>query len=171
MMLQPNLALSGTRNVGSGGGALAPGNYWISNAYQAPLGAQVATGNLSDGVSGDQSTYIAYTPAVGVEANITIFRVWSTPQALNTVTIRALLGESLNAWEIERWTGSAWSNDIKTGVPATPANFAPTWSTLTQNLNPALTTTMLRVSVKSRTDGESGPGDGPVLRIGDLRTT
>lgn len=170
-MLQPNLAISGARRANSGGGGPAAGYYWISNAYQAPLGSQVATTLLSDGSAGDQTTYIEYAPGVLIEANITIFRVWSTPQALNTVTIRALLGESLNAWEIERWTGSAWSNDIKTGVPATPANFAPAWGTLTQNLNPALTTTMLRVSVKSRTDGESGPGDGPVLRIGDFRTT
>lgn len=166
-MLQPNLAISGARRANSGGGGPAAGYYWISNAYQAPLGSEVATTLLSDGSAGDQTTYIEYAPGVGVEANITIFRVWATAQALNSVTFKALTGEALFSYQVERWTGSAWSTDIKTGTPATPANFQPTWGSVTQNLLPALTTTMIRLSLKSRTD--IGGGDGPVLRVGDVR--
>lgn len=169
MMLQPNLALSGVRRSSSGGGALAAGYYWVSNAYQAPLGSPAATTLLSDGSAGDQTTHIKYAPGIGVEANITIYRVWATAQALNSITFKVLAGEALFSYQVERWTGSAWSTDIKSGTPATPANFQPTWGSITQNLNPALTTTMIRLSLKSRTD--TGGGDGPVLRVGDVRTT
>lgn len=166
-MLLPTLALSGVRNR-LGAAAPSAGLYWTSNSYQAAFGTSILTTLLDDGVSGDQMTYVAYAPSVGVEANITVFRVWSTAQALNSVTFRALLGEALFTYEVERWNGSAWSNDIKSGVPMGPTNFQPTWTPITQNLNPALTTTMLRVSIKTRTD--IGGGDGPVLRVSDLRT-
>lgn len=173
-MLQAALAVSAIQPAKGGGGdsrggGPAPGDYWTSNAYQAAIGTAVLTTNLADGSSGDQTTYVEYAPGTGIVSNITIFRVWATAQALNTVTVKALLGEAIMTWEVERWTGAAWSNDIKNGIAAPPANFQPTWSTLTQNLKPALTTTMIRVSLQSRTD--VGGGDGPVMRVGDWRFT
>lgn len=170
-MLQSALAVSAVQPAkgGGGGGGPSPGDYWTSNAYQAAIGTAVLTTNLADGSSGDQTTYVQYAPGIGLVANITIFRVWAVAQALNSVMIKALVGETTFNYEVERWTGSAWSNDIQQGEPAVPANFQPTWSSWTQNLKPALTTTMLRVSITSRTD--VGGGDGPVLRVGDWRFT
>lgn len=158
------------RAKGSGGGNPSPGDYWATNSYQAAIGTAIGTAVLADGVSGDQTTYVEYAPSVGTNAQITIFRVWATAQALNSVTVRALIGENFFEWEVERWTGSAWSTDIKTGLaPEIPMFIQPTWSSFSYTLQPALTTTMLRVSIRSST--LSGGGDGPVLRIGDMRTT
>lgn len=167
-MLPTGLSPAIQYRVRGAGGAPAPGFYWAADAYQSPIISALPTTLLSDGSPGDQTTFEESTAnGIGSTESATIFRVWATPQALNSVSVRAVLGESTFAWVVERWTGSAWSTDINSGVGATPANFQPTWSTLTQNLNPALTTTILRVSILSQTD--IGGGDGPVLRVGDVR--
>lgn len=169
MMLQASLSPSSVQRA-KGPSGPAPGDYWAADAYGANPIQWLPTTVFNDGSPGDQSTYESATAnGIGSIEECTVARVWATPQGLNSVSVRACVGEGFFNWVVERWTGSAWSTDFNSGVAVRPEPFQPTWVTVTQSLNPALTTTMIRVSIRSMT--ESGGGEGTVLSVGDLRTS
>lgn len=133
-----------------------------ANTYQAPSPSTV-TGNINDLAAGDQTTYEQVTGSIGELVGITAVQNITVARGFTALSARLYFTDTLE-YVIDRWDGAAWVADIVTIESPPLVTGGGEWGTLTASLDPAKTTTKVRISV--RTQGAAIPSD---VRIGDFR--